>query len=79
MKFHDVVSAMKLKKFATQIDESVLRDLKKFAAAADRSISGVVTEAVAEYLQRVQVRPAFRNAMDEVLEDNAELLKRLAK
>lgn len=70
---------MKLKKFATQIDENVLRDLKRFAESADRSISGVVTEAVAEYLQRVQVRPAFRKAMDEVLDDHAELLKRLAK
>jgi hypothetical protein len=70
---------VKLKKFATQIDETVLKDLKRFAAASDRSISGVVTEAVAEYLKRVQVRPAFRTAMDEVLTDHAELLKRLAK
>jgi predicted transcriptional regulator len=70
---------MKLKKFATQIDEKVLKELKNFAAASDRSISKVVTEAVAEYLQRVQLRPAFRSAMEEVLEDHAELLERLAK
>lgn len=70
---------MKLKKFATQIDEKVLKDLKRFVALSDRSISGVVTEAVAEYLQRIQVRPAFREAMNEVLDEHAELLKRLAK
>jgi len=57
---------MKLKKFATQIDEKVLKDLKLFANSTDRSISKVVTEAVAQYLQRAQVRPAFRSAMDEV-------------
>ncbi len=70
---------MKAKKFATQIDEKVLKDLKTYVHEADRSISSVVSEAVAEYLQRSKLRPAFRNAMDEVLDDHQELLKRLAK
>tara|TARA_B100001248_G_scaffold249599_1_gene222924 strand:+ start:634 stop:867 length:234 start_codon:yes stop_codon:yes gene_type:complete len=70
---------MKAKKFATQIDEEVLKDLKSYVKEADRSISSVVSEAVAEYLQRARIRPAFRSAMDEVLDDNEELLKRLAK
>jgi hypothetical protein len=72
-------AGMKLKKFATQIDETALAELRAYAKSTGRSISGVVTEAVGEYLQRVSVRPAFRSAMDEVLEDHAELLKRLAK
>lgn len=71
-------AGMKLKKFATQIDESALRDLRAYAKSTGRSISGVVTEAVEEYLKRASVRPAFRSAMTEVLEDHAELLKRLA-
>ncbi len=70
---------MKVKKFATQMDEKVLKDLKTFVNEADRSISSVVTEAVSEYLQRSKLRPAFRNAMDEILDDHQELLKRLAK
>lgn len=70
---------MKVKKFATQIDEQVLKDLKSYVKEADRSISSVVTEAVSEYLERSRVRPAFRSAMDEVLNDNEELLRRLAK
>jgi predicted transcriptional regulator len=70
---------MKAKKFATQLDEKVLKDLKSYANATDRSISSVVTEAVAEYLKRSKLRPAFRSAMDEVLDENEELLKRLAK
>lgn len=79
MKFHDSMFKMKLKKFATQIDEKVLKDLKRFAEVSDRSISKIVTEAVASYLQKVQTRPAFTQAMDEVLDEHAELLKRLAK
>lgn len=70
---------MKVKKFATQINEDVLDDLKDFAQKTDRSISKIVNEAVKEYIGRAKVRPAFRSAMDEVLADHAELLKRLAK
>ncbi|MCB0377852.1 MAG: hypothetical protein KDD33_05105 [Bdellovibrionales bacterium] len=70
---------MKAKKFATQIDEKVLKDLKTFAKKTDRSISKVVNEAVKEYIQKAQVRPAFTSAMDEVLQEHAELLRRLAK
>ena len=66
-------------KFATQLDESVARELREFAAQTDRSISRIVTDAVSEYLQKYRVRPAFRTAMDEVIEDNAELLERLAR
>ncbi len=70
---------MKAKKFATQIDEKVLKDLKSYVKATYRSISSVVTEAVAEYIERSKLRPAFRSAIDEVLDEHQELLKRLAK
>ncbi len=70
---------MKAKKFATQIDEKVLKDLKSYVDETDRSISSVVTEAVAEFLHRSKLRPAFRSAMDEILDEHQELLKRLAK
>ncbi len=70
---------MAVKKFATQIDEQVFKELKDYTQQTDRSISSVVSEAVAEYLKRVNLRPAFQNAMDEVLDENSKLLKRLAK
>jgi hypothetical protein len=70
---------MKARKFATQIDEKALEELRSYAKTTGRSISSVVSEAVEEYLKRASVRPAFRDAMSEVLEDHAELLERLAK
>lgn len=70
---------MKAKKFSTQIDEQVLKDLKEFASSSEYSISKIVTDAVSEYLQKVRVRPVFRQAMEDVIEDNKELLERLAK
>ena len=43
------------------------------------TVASVLTEATSEYLHRVRVRPAFRKAMDEVVEAHADLLDRLAR
>jgi hypothetical protein len=66
-------------KFATQIDEKVLKDLKKYVDNSEQSISSIVSLAIAEYIDRARLRPAFRDAMEEVMEEHAELLDRLAK
>jgi DNA-binding FrmR family transcriptional regulator len=66
-------------KFASLVEAKVLKDLRAYSAATDRSISSLVSEALAEYLARVAVRPAFRSAMEEVVSEHDELLKRLAK
>lgn len=66
-------------KFASQIDEKTLKELKSFVKQTDRSISSVLTEAVQEYLARARLRPAFKKAATKVLSQHAELLHRLAK
>lgn len=66
-------------KFASQIDETTLKELKSFVKETDRSISAVLTVAVREYLARARLRPAFKKAATEVLTEHAELLRRLAK
>jgi hypothetical protein len=70
---------MAVVKFATQIEAKVVKELRLVAKELDKSISKIVTEALAEHLRRVRVRPAFRRAMDEVLDDHADLLSRLAR
>lgn len=66
-------------KFASQIDEKTLKELKTFVKETDRSISSVLTDAVQDYLSRVRLRPAFRKAAEDVLSEHAELFRRLAK
>lgn len=66
-------------KFATQIDGAVLEELREAARELNQNISKLVQDALVEHLRRVRVRPAFRSAMDEVLDENHELLERLAK
>lgn len=68
-----------LEKFSSQLDRDVLAELREYARESNQRISSVLTEAVSSHLQRVRVRPVFRRAMDEILEENSELLSRLAK
>lgn len=66
-------------KFASQIDETALSELREYAKVSDRSISGILNDAVVEYLAKVRLRPAFREAASAVMDENEELLRRLAR
>jgi predicted transcriptional regulator len=66
-------------KFSTKMNAAVLKRLREYAQSSDRSISQIVSEAVAEYLSRVEVRPSFRRTVEEVIRENEELLKELAR
>ena len=70
---------MPKRKFATQISESVFESLQEYAAESKRKISDVVDEALESHLRTVRIRPAFRSAVDKVVVQHAEALKRLAK
>ncbi len=66
-------------KFSSQMDASLLEQLRALAKESGRSLSSVLGEAVGAYLERERVRPAFVDASRRVLETHQELLKRLAK
>lgn len=70
---------MKRVKFTTRVDEKVLEDLRAVAKETGTSISKLVTDALAAHVQRARVRPAFREAMEEVLDEHEEVLHRLAR
>lgn len=67
-----------LEKFSSQMDKEVLAELREYSRESNRQISGILTEAVSSYLESVRLRPAFREAANEVLDENRELLQRLA-
>ena len=66
-------------KFSTKVNKQVLARLRSFAKRSNKNIAVVVSEAIAEYLERSEVRPAFRTAVEEVVEKHQELLQELAK
>jgi predicted transcriptional regulator len=70
---------MKQTKFSTQVDEKTLGQLKLYSEESGKSLSWLVNEAVAEYLERTRVRPAFLASMERVLNKHDDLFRRLAK
>ena len=80
MTFHDIINGMSTKvKFSSKIDSETLVKLRKHAEESNQTISTIVSEAVAEYLSRSRLRPKFMSEAQRVIEDNRELLERLAK
>lgn len=66
-------------KFSSKMDSKVLKTLREHAARKGRTVSSVLTAAAEEYLERAALRPVFRKAAREVLDEHAELLERLAR
>ena len=70
---------MSTEKFSSKMDAKILNELRSFAKQSRKPISALLSEAVSEYLERVKVRPVFRDAITEVMDEHDDLLKRLAK
>lgn len=66
-------------KFSSQMREELLEELRKHASESGRTLASVLSEAAEQYLAREQIRPAFREATEAVLDEHAELLERLAR
>ena len=45
-------------KISSKVEESVWNDLKSIAQESHQSVSGLLTEAVRDYVRRRRVRPA---------------------
>jgi hypothetical protein len=70
---------MPKKKFATQISPKLYEDLQYYVKESKLKISDVVEEALHNHLKTVTIRPAFRSAVEQVVNQHAEALRRLAK
>ena len=66
-------------KFSSKMDAEALDDLRAYAREEGRTVAGVLSEAVSDYLAKKRVRPAFREAAEAVMAEHDELLHRLAK
>jgi hypothetical protein len=74
-----MMASMPSVKFSSKMDSKVLKSLRAHAEREGRTVSAVLTAAAEEYLERAAIRPAFRKAAREVLDEHEELLERLAR
>ena len=63
------VAKMSAVKISSKIDEKVWEELKSLAGEMHQNVSGLLTEAVKEYLQRRRVRPVVKSARGVVISD----------
>ena len=66
-------------KISSKVDEKVWNDLKELADETHQNISGLLTEAIRDYVQRRRVRPAVLGHLERSLDENQELGRLLAQ
>jgi hypothetical protein len=66
-------------KISSKIDEAVWDELKLVAKESHQNISGLLTEAVSEYLGKHRVRPVVSDHLRDSIRENEALGKLLAK
>ncbi len=65
-------------KVSSKVDESVWNDLTQLASESHQSISGLLTEAIREYVRRRRVRPDVLRHLDASIAENEKLGRLLA-
>jgi len=66
-------------KISSKIDASVWEELRALAKESHQSLSGLLTEAVRDYLQRRRVRPEVLHHLESSIDENERLGKLLAE
>jgi predicted transcriptional regulator len=66
-------------KISSKVDEKVWAELRAMAEEQHQSVSGLLTEAISEYLQRRRVRPDVLKHLDDSIDENRRLGELLAR
>ncbi|NIR44387.1 MAG: hypothetical protein GWN99_00500 [Gemmatimonadetes bacterium] len=66
-------------KISSKVDESVWNELKQMARESHQNLSGLLTEAIREYVQRRRVRPVVLRELEDSMAENEELGRLLAE
>lgn len=74
-----IVKPMHNIKISSKVDEKVWNELKLLAQESHQNVSGLLTEAIRDYVQRRRVRPGVISQLEASMDENEELGKLLAK
>jgi len=66
-------------KISSKVDEDIWNELKALAAETHQNVSGLLTEAIREYVNRKRVRPIVLNHLEQSIAENEDLGKLLAR
>lgn len=66
-------------KISSKVDEATWNELKALAAETHQNVSGVLTEAIRDYIKRKRVRPEVLKHLEHSIAENEALGKLLAE
>ena len=66
-------------KISSKVEESDWQDLQALARESHQNISGLLTEAIRDYVRRRRVRPDVLKHLDDSIDRNRELGRRLTQ
>ena len=66
-------------KVSSKVDAEVWEALKLLAEESHQNISGLLTEAIRDYVRRRRIRPEVLDHLTDSLADNEDLGRRLAR
>ena len=66
-------------KISSKVEAEVWEELRMLAKEQHQNVSGLLTEAISDYLQRRRVRPAVLDHLSDSMTENDELGQLLAK
>ena len=65
-------------KISSKVEEAEWQALQAVAKESHQSISGLLTEAIADYVRKRRLRPIVLSHLEASISDNHELGRRLA-
>lgn len=66
-------------KISSKVEQSEWEALQSIANESQQSISGLLSEAVADYVRKRRLRPAVLSHLEDSMNENKELGQRLAE
>ena len=66
-------------KISSKVEEEIWEELKALAEESHQNISGLLTEAIRDYLRRRRVRPVVLDQLERSVTENEELGRLLAR
>ncbi len=66
-------------KISSKVEEQVWEDLRVLAKESHQNVSGLLTEAIRDYVHRRRIRPEVLDHLADSMDDNNELGHLLAK
>lgn len=70
---------MKAVKISSKVDQDAWNELREFARESHQNISGLLSEAIREYVTRRRVRPVVLEHLEDSISDNERLGRLLAE